>query len=214
MIDTVVFENAYGDRLIPHQRGIFMKYHDAPPPSPKILRFELDGMDGALDMTEWAGETKYESREVTIGFRDMTAQFYDELTQFCVGRMVKIMFSDDPKYYLYGRGNADSRSVRNRIIDGDISFTCDPFRLARAMTSLSESITTSGSMTLRAKRMSVVPTFTLSAACTLGYGGNSYSLESGTHTVSGIVVTDRPAVLSITTSSSATVTAAWRDGIL
>ena len=171
-------------------------------------------MEISLDLTEWAGETKYSQREVKIGFRDMDAGFYEELTQFCLGRIVKIMFSDDPNYYFSGRGKSDSKIRRSRVTDGDMVFVCEPFRLARANTVISKTITTSGSMTLKARRMSVTPTFTLSAACTLGYGGATYSLAAGTHTVSGIIVTDRPATLTVSTSSSATVTATWRDGIL
>ena len=215
MIDTVVFENANGERLIPHQHGIWMKYHDATPPSPKIYRFPIDGMDGSLDMTEWAGETKYEDREVKIGFRDMTTRFYDELTQFCLGRMVKIMFSDDPEYYFYGRGNADTKSTRHRVTDGDISFTCEPYRLARSETVISQSYTNSASITLKAKRKSVIPYFTFSKTTTLAWGGTTYSsLPTTQHTVSGIVVTDRAGTLTVTASGSATIEIKWRDGIL
>lgn len=215
MIDTVVFENVYGERLIPHQRGIWMKYHDAPPPKPKILRFELDGMDGALDMTEWAGETKFESREVTIGFKDMTARFYEELTQFCLGRMVKIMFSDDPNYYFYGRGESDSKTTRRRITDGDITFICDPYRMARAETVFSKSYSNSTSVSLKAKRKSVIPYFTFSKTSTLTWNGTTYSdIPKTQHEISGIVVTDRAATLTVAASGSATVEIKWRDGIL
>lgn len=218
MIDTVVFENEYGERLNPQQYGILMRYHDEPPPEPRIHQYELAGMDGVLDMTEWAGETKYNNREVTVAFRDMTARYYDMISQFCLGRTVKIMFSSDPLYYYYGRCISDNRSVRQRMLDGEMKFSCEPFRLARALTSVSVDISgdASSSIALKSRRKSVVPVITTSiidTTCT--YRGKTYSL-TGENTFSDFIITDRPNTLTVdyTSGTLNTVTITWRDGVL
>lgn len=214
MIDTVIFENQLGEVLMPYEQyGIVMKSHSVSPPKPKIHRFSLDGMDGALDMTEWAGEVKFEPREVQISFRDMNETLHRALIQFCLGRVMKIMFSDDPQHYFYGRCDAIDAATARRVTDADMTFTCDAYRLSRIPTTLQTTVDESAEIVLRAARMSVTPTITVSAACTLEYGGETYSVEAGTHTP-GFVVTDQPQTLEITTESTATVSVTWRDGEL
>lgn len=213
MIDTVIFENQYGDVFMPYEQdGIYMKSHSISPPTPRIHRFSLDGMDGALDMTEWAGEVKFEPREVQIAFRDMSADTYTALVQFCLGRMVKIMFSDDLDHYLYGRCDAADVATERRVSDYDMKFTCEPYRLERFLTTVERTVDQSAEITLRARRMTATPTITVTAACTLEFDDETYELEAGTHEMSGIRITDRPKVLSVTGSTGITIT--WRDGIL
>lgn len=226
MIDTVVFENDYGDRLIPHQYGIVMKSHDTPLPAPRIYQYAIDGRDGMLDMTEWAGETKFENRDVTIAFLDMSAQFHQKLIQFAYGRMVKIMFSDDPEHYFYGRWTADNRSTRWRVTDGEMTFSCEPYRMCRRETAVRRLIHTddpsaiaTGIIALRAARKRVVPTITATGVCEVEYQSRTYNVVEGSHTFNDIVLTDQFNIMTITSGEAAghgdvTVTVSWRDGVL
>ena len=212
MIDTVSFQNDRGEWLFPYEQyGIIMKTHVISPPKPKVHRFSLDGMDGDLDATEWAGEVRYEPRTAEISFRDMSAEQYEALVQFVLGRNVKIFFSEAQDLYLYGRCEKLGTETRDRVTDLDLSFTCKPYRFARFLTTVSLTVDTSGETVLCARRMSAKPTIVTSAAMTLSFGGTTYNLDSGTSTPN-MTITDQPQTLTITGSGTISIT--WQDGVL
>lgn len=211
MIDRVYFENAAGEKFMPWERfGMFLKSHSVSPAKPKLHTFSLDGMDGELDLTEWAGEVRYEPREVKLSFRDVNESAYRELVQFALGRRVKVMLSDDPDYYYEGRCGAIETDTERRVTDVDMTVTCGPYRLARAATV--KQIAANGQAYVRARRMTATPTVTATAACTIGYGGETFAVQSGTHTVAGLRITDE--LKQMTVTGNATVTLTWTDGVL
>ena len=213
MIDTVVFENEHGDKFMPYQLyGIYMKSHEVSPPKPKLYRFALDGADGELDLSEWAGEIKYEPRTVNIEFRDMGETYFRRLVQFALGRMLKVMFSDDPEFYMHGRCDSIEAHTNKRVTDVSMTLICDPYKLMRTPTQYRVVSGGSTSVTLRAKRKTVTPTIDATASCSVTFDGNTYSVSSGTHDYPDIKITDQPKVMSIT--GSATLIISWTDGVL
>ena len=215
MIDTVIFENKAGAKFDADARGLIMKSHVVSPPKPKVHRFALDGMDGELDLTEWTGETRFEPRTVQIGLRDMSSSAYDELIQFVAGRVVKIMFSDDPNYYFSGRCEGIEKSAQNRVTDIDLTFTCEPYRLARQATVKKLTVSGAGSITLKSARKTVVPTIKSTKACRATYAGNTFDLRAATQSIPVVKITDSAQKLSISNvSGSATLTITWTDGVL
>lgn len=215
MIDTVVFENEHGEKFMPYEQyGIFMKSHRFSPPTPKIYRYGLDGADGEIDLSEWAGEVKYEPREVNISFLEMGERAYHSLVQFALGRMIKVMFSNDPDYYCYGRCTAIDADTKSRVTDVDMTVTCEPYRLKRNETVVSASVNGSGSVILRARRMTAIPQIKASKACTATFDGATYSLSAGSQTIPAIKITDRPKTMTFSTSSATTIEVSWTDGVL
>ena len=208
MIDTVVFQNDYGDLLLPYEDfGLIMITHEISPPEPKVYRVNLDGADGDIDMTEWAGDVKYNTRTVSIAFRDMQETVYRHLLNFLLGRRVKIMFSEDPEFYFYGRCEYPDMTRESRVSDVTLDFVCEPYRMRHFETS--QTITSSG--TLTAERMPACPTITASASCNITIGGATYALASGSQTIKSIIIRDRPQ--TVTVSNSASVNFTWRDGV-
>lgn len=207
MIDTVTFVNEAGAVLRPYQDlGILMKHHYAAFPSPKIYRVELDGADGDLDMTEWAGDVKYQPRDVTIAFRDMSAKDYRHIVNYLLGQRVKITFSEEPEYYFIGRCEQPDNKLERRVMDMEFVFTCDPFRLRHIQTIR----TITGSGILQAERMPALPVITAPSACTVTLGETEFVLTAGENSPAGFVVTRYPQ--AVTVSDGKTLIIQWRDG--
>lgn len=213
MMGRVTFE-ANGATLRPYEDyGVLMVSHDAPPPTPKLYRVTLDGMDGDVDMSEWAGEIRFNSRTVTVALRDLGPSGLAAVTQFLHGRQCKITFSEDPDWYYLGRCDNAQGSTRKRVTNQTFVFTCQPYKLAHIPTLRKLNPTVGGVTTvLQAARKSVIPQITLTEACELTYDGNTYSLTAGTHTVPTFIITDAPKVLTATGSGELTLK--WQDGVL
>lgn len=214
MIDRIYFEGADGRRVWPYEDyGCILKYFDAPPPSPKIYRVALEGRDGDLDMTEWAGDVKYGDRAVEFGLLDMYGRS-GPLVNALTGRRWKLWKSDDEKYYYEGRCDSITSKTRKRVTNLTLRFTCAPFRTARADTIVEKTVdaTNGAELILRAERKPVIPALTLTATCSLIWGGVTHALAAGTHTPAWLVLTDTPGALDVTGSGKITLT--WRDGVL
>jgi len=215
MIDTVTFENQYGEKFMPYEQyEIYMKSHSFSPPTPKIFRYALDGMDGEIDLSDWAGEVKFEPREVSISFREMSERAYHALVQFALGRVIKVMFSNDPDYYCYGRCTGIETDVNSRVADVDMTVTCGAYRLKRVPTIVKVNVNGTGSVVVKAKRMTATPQITVSGDCTVTFGGETYELTEGSNTIPEIKITDRPATMAFTASAATTIEVKWTDGVL
>ena len=212
MMDYVIFEREDGTQLKPLDYGILLKTFDAPPPSPKLYTEAIDGMDGDLDMTEWAGEIRYNNRKVTVNFRDMSGEQYARLINFLHGRKVIIYHSTDLSHYFEGRCVEADDETRRHVTDFGFEFSCYPYRRAATLTRISKTLTGSTDIILTAARESVAPTFTVSAQTTVTYNNTLYSLRPGTAVIPNLIINDTPQTITVNTIG--TVTIQWRDGVL
>lgn len=213
MMNTVTFENDAGAIFRPHDYGILLKAYDAPEPSPKTYRVNLEGHNGSVDMSDWAGAVYFNDRTVTIGLRDLDAYKYSQLVQFLHGLRVKITFSDQPEWYFYGRCEEIASSTRRHVTDVDLAFVCNPFKLAQLETVKAyEAGETAQTDVLYTSRRRVVPQIVVSDSATLTYNNAIYTLSAGTHKPPSFVIDGTPRELSITGSGTVTIT--WRDGVL
>ena len=213
MIDNVFFELPSGEVVNSADYGLILKSFDAPEPKVRTHRVQVDGADGELDMTEWAGVVRFENRTVTIAFRDMQSEGYKQLVNHVLGRNCKIFISSDPAWYFYGRCDGAGSSTRKRVTDTPLVFTCQPYKLRKYPTIIRGSVTSSGtSILVRTLRRSAIPKIKLTAACTIEYNGATYSLAAGTHTVAGIVITDTPKIMVVKGSGNVTIT--FDEGVI
>lgn len=118
--ETIQPWEEYGMRLV--------SYTD-PPPVPQIYRVTVEGRNGTIDMTEWAGEVFYADRTVTIILRD----FHKNAEHFMnriLGRQCRIYFEPDHiDYYFQGRCEeiTPARS-NNYVTELTMKMVCHPFR--------------------------------------------------------------------------------------
>lgn len=211
MIDTVTLENDAGNVLRLTDYGLILKYFDAPEPDPKTYIESIEGADGDLDMTEWAGIVRYKNRDVEFGIRDMTALWWREIVRFCHGRNVKITHSTDPDHYYYGRCTV-THETRENVTDLEVRASCGPYRLCHMETVVSRAVTGSASIALESVRRPVTPSITVSAEMTISFSGDSATLPAGTYTLPDLILTDSPTTVTVT--GTGTITFKWRDGDL
>ena len=211
MMDYVYFERDDGRVFRPLDHGLLLKSFSAPMPTPKVYRETVEGLDGDLDMTEWAGEVRYNTREVAVDFRDMSARMYNLLTNFLHGRKVKIFHSWDLDHYYYGRCEEADLKTERHVSDLDLTFICHPYRRAVLPTYVSQSFTGSGSIILSSARETVCPQITASAPMTLRDGNNIHSISASTVTIPTFLITDTPRTISVT--GTGTLTFTWTDGV-
>lgn len=214
MMNTVQFETDAGAVFRPYaDYGLLLVEYDAPEPAPKTYRVSLEGMNGAVDMSEWAGAVYFNTRTVSMVIRDLESRAYQTMVQFLHGRKVKITFSDQPEWYFYGRCESVASSTRKRVTNTTLSFTCDPFKLAQVEDSKTFAAgETAQTAVLATSRRRVVPSIAVTDSATLTYNGNAYTLSAGTHKPPTFIIDDTPREVSVTGSGTVTIT--WRDGVL
>lgn len=212
MIENVTFVLPSGAQVIPEDYSLILKSFDAPPPKAKTNLIPISGRDGDLDLTAWAGETRYENRAVKISFRDMQGEEYGPMLDRIHGQQCKIIHSTDSTLYYSGRCVSVDAKTRRHITDIDMEFSCYPYRLLIEPKTVSETVTNNLSIPLKAKRMSAVPTITLTAACSVTFDSITKSLAAGTHTVPEYVITTTEKSMSV--SGSGTITITWTEGVI
>lgn len=211
MMDTVRLENESGKIFRLTDYGLYLKYFDAPEPEAKTYRETIDGADGDLDMTEWAGIIRYNTRNVSFGVRDLSGHWWRELVNFCHGRNVKITHSLDEEHYYFGRIRA-SHTTQEHITDVELEAVCNPYRLCHTETIITKAVTGSATVSLEALRRPVTPTVTVSAEMNLTYLGTGITLPAGTHQVDDLILSETP--VSVTITGTGTITFKWRDGVI
>lgn len=212
MMDYVIFEREDGKTFEPLEYGLLLKSFDCPTPAPKLYTESIEGMDGELDMSSWAGEIRYNNRVVEAAFRDMSGERYNDLINFLHGRKVKIYHSTDLDHYFEGRCTKAEPETRSHVTTFGLTFSCHPYRRAVRLTKITKEMTGSEDITLQAARESVCPEFTVTAQTTVQIGGALYSLMPGKSVIQNFVLND--ALQTITVNAIGNVEITWRDGVL
>lgn len=211
MIDTVKFILASGVEVNPSSYGLILKSFDAEAPKPKLNMISISGRDGSLDLTEWAGEVRYENRKVNIAFLDMQGDAYVQMLNLIYRGECKIIHSVDNDHYYFGRCVSAEPKTRRHVTDLELEFSCQPYRLSVEPTTVEKSVTQSPFF-LQAARMSAIPEITLTAACSVTFGGITKSLSVGTHTIPEFVITKEGGEMTV--SGSGRITIQWTEGVI
>ena len=211
MMDTITFILPSGAQVNPATYDLILKSFDAGLPEPKLNLITISGRDGALDLTDWAGEVRYENRAVKIAFRDMNENGYQPMLSLIYDRKIKIIHSVDDDYYYYGRCKKAEVETRRHVTDIELEFICDPYRLSVEPTTVTKSISEMP-VILQAQRMSAVPSITLTDSCSITFKGVTKSLSAGTHTVPEFVITREGSIM--TASGAGTITITWTEGVI
>ena len=191
------------------------------PAKPKTNFIDIPGADGSKDFSESpAGRVVYNTRKITWTFKlypgDKWAAKYMQVSNAINGRLCKITLDDDPDYYYQGRVSVDEHAADGILHTITVVAICQPYKLWQTETTMSTSLTTTNkTLTLTNDRMGVVPTITVSAATTLTWKGNTYSLTAGTHKVLDIMLVEGSNSLQArTTTGTGTITVKYQKGAL
>lgn len=213
MMENLIFENSAGNVFVPSVHGILLKAFSAPAPTPKVFRETLDGMDGELDFTEYAGEVRYNNREITASFRDMSGKAFRQMMNILSGQRLKITYTETPDFYYSGRCEEILHAEQDHVVDLECRFICGPYCLAKAQTVIQRTVSESSQILLKAARMSAIPSIEVSSPMELSYDGNTVQLDAaGVYVLPQIVITQTPKTLSA--SGSGNIRIAWQDGVM
>lgn len=194
---------------------------DVQPAKPKTNFINIPGADGSKDFSESpAGRVVFNTRKITWTFKlypgDDWVEKYTQVSNAINGRACQITLDDDPDYFYQGRVSVDKHAADSILHTITVTATCQPYKLRQAPLSVSESLTTTyKTVTLVNDRMPVVPTVELSAASTLLWNGNTYSLSAGTHKVLDIQLVEGLNYLQAkTTTGTGTIKITYQRGAL
>ena len=191
--------------------GLYLKRYAIEKPRAKVLRQEIDGRNGALDLSEWAGAVKYADRTITVELRDMYCAG-DDMYLALNGQRVRVAFSDDPDAEYEGRVDAVVPETLRRVTDYTLTLICSPYRYRRTQTRVTSKGTASRTVALKSAGRSVVPVITCSASGSIAVSGRDYSVSAGDNTLAALVVTSSG--VSVVVNVNGTVSFAWRDGVI
>lgn len=184
-------------------------------PAAKKKQVEVEGASITLDYTEYFGEVKYGNRTLSFEFNTIVpqSQFLSLYSQICdalQGQKVDISLDADPNY-IY-RGRLDISSFTNDKNIGNISIECDcePFKLKASDTVVTQAVSGTASIVLNNSRKRVVPEITATAAMTIVFNGNTYSIGSGTYILPAIEL--KEGANTLTVSGTGNITFKYREG--
>lgn len=213
-MNSVIFEtkDSYKDF------GLLLRPKKRPKPSPKSEYVSIPGRNGDLDFTEWAGEIFYNNLEFPLEFYMVDAlNEWDSklrtITNYLHGKQMKVIFSDEPDYYYFGRVKVNELSSDRRLGILSLSCTFEPFKYKKNITSKSYTVSAGKNYTFENERMNTTPTLTLSGAMTIEFEGTSYSLTAGTSKILDIRFKEGTNTIKVTTGTG-TLKAEYQEGSL
>ena len=102
-------------------------------PTPKTELIDIPGGDGALDLTEFFGEVKYNNRTLTFEFSTMVPQsqfmaLFSKVQNALHGQKMNITLDEDPEWYYIGRLSIPEWKAQKGIGKLTIVCDCEPFK--------------------------------------------------------------------------------------
>ncbi len=114
--------------------------------TPKTLTIDIVGGDGELDYTEYFGKVNYNNRILSFEFSVISdsryfLQKYSRLKNLLNGKKMKVILSDDADFYYMGRVTVNEWKSEKSIGKVAIDVNAEPYKLKRARTVVSRTIT-------------------------------------------------------------------------
>ena len=205
--------------------GFYHTGHDDVSPDVQSNFVAIQGMNGTIDLTEQDGMVFYDSVDKEIRFERVTrVTSVDDVDKWArilrnkfSGREGKIVFDNDPDFYLWVRiiGIDVSCEEQGRIV-ALFRVHAQPFRMMVNETIISKSVSGSSQITLQNIKMPVSPYVTVDSQMTLVYTirGNEYTttINAGTHIIDTLVLFEGRT--EITVQGTGNITFRYRQGSL
>lgn len=190
--------------------------------SPLLMKqysVEVPGIDGTVDLSQWFGGPRYESRTLSIAvscFRSSSVETESEAENLLLGKIFDFRLSIKQGYYYHGKVTqitaAEQSAPQSALIL--ISAICDPYCYSDRLTEIhcdpsatDLMITVSNSGT-----MPVSPEITTEGEVHLTDGVSVYKLSEGTFQLPGLVLLGKSD--KTLTYSGAAFTIRFREAIL
>lgn len=202
-----------------HDLNLILAPFVLPPAKPKINLLEIEGMDGALDLTEANGEVKYYDRELKFTFTvfpedDLTFEERQTAVSNALnGARCKITIDKDSDYYFIGRCAVNEYLCDKRLCQIVITATVAPYKLLQYETVAPFTLTSSAqTIILVNRRKSVVPVITVTNSAKVIFGSVTQQLAAGSYKMLDLQL--KPGNNVFTVSGTGTITFTYQEGDL
>ena len=162
---------------------------------PKYNLVQVPGGVGYIDLTGALGVMGYNERELEFTMKDIAAhsefvRHYSSMQADIHGKRCKITLSDDPGYYWDGRCGVGAMEQDGTACYVTVVAICQPYKLKQSKTVVQYNSLTNKykQITLSNDTMPTIPTITVQQETTIEYNGSTYSINTGTHRILGIVL--------------------------
>ena len=184
-------------------------------PSPKVEAIEIPGGDGALDLTDFFGEVKYNNRNLSFDFSTIIPQagfldLFSRIQNAIHGQKMQIVLDDDPGWYYIGRVTVPEWKTERNIGRLTIDCDCEPYKMKVAETVLSTGVQGSITVELWNGRKKVVPKITTDAEMKISFGGYSGTFSAGTFTIPELELIEGKNTLTVTGTGN--ISFRYREG--
>ena len=216
-LERVRFERLDGTIVQPFEDcGLKLNGWDIPLPKPQLFNVDIDGRNGSLDMTEWAGMVFYEDRTIKINLRGYRKGVRLQKLYAMMGQRVKVTFSFDPDYYYQGRITDMTPKESRAVVDVTMTIVCEPYKLRHRVTVVTQEIAladTEYEMSLASALMPVYPYFEADAPSTVVYEDVEYSVGNTPIQIPSLVLTtEEKQLIVMSETDSNELRVYFRDG--
>jgi len=211
----------FGDYHTVADWGLILSAKEINPPTPKIVRVDIDGRDGTLDLSRaLTGEMKFNNRSasfsflVTEGTQSDRAYMIQTIINSLHGQRLEIREPDFPGYYLIGECAVEN-TVNNKSYGSfTVTADCDPYyySIMETVRTIDLTATPTEIVLTNSGRKILIPTITVSDSVKLEFGTSSVSLGAGTYKLTEFLLKPGPTVLSV--SGAGTVVFTYREAVL
>lgn len=198
--------------------NLILQSETIPPATPKTAYEDIDGMDGAKDLTAAIGEVKFKNRTGKLTFFvDATDDFEAkkrQVSNYLNGQVFKITIEKDADYYWYGRcyvSEYKSNGMNRQIV---VDVNVQPYKLKQAVTSKQFELTAAAAtITLPNDRKAVCPLVVATGTATIVFGENTYNIAAaGTYKWLTLRLLEGNNALMV--SGSGNITFSYQEGSL
>lgn len=136
-----IYGVTFGDKHTYRDWGLLPTLRpEVSPPEPKIIRVDVPGADGSLDLTQsLTADVKYKNRKIdfeflVIGGREHWSMLYSDILDYLHGQNMQIILDEDPEYYYNGRVEVDSWKSNQDMSRIALVAEVEPYKLSRIST--------------------------------------------------------------------------------
>lgn len=211
----------FGDYHTYEDWKLILNAKNISPPSPKIVKVQVDGRDGDINLSRTlTGEMKYSNREasftflVTEGSQEEREELINSIVNLLHGNEMQIIEPDDLDHYLFGEIVVTNTTNDKAYGTIEISADLEPYRYSNS--EVNRTITASETkvdvVLNNTGRKTVTPTLTVDGVVNLEFGSSSASLETGTYKLSNLNLRSGGTVVTI--SGTGTVVFTYREAVI
>ena len=162
---------------------------------PKYNLVQVPGGVGYIDLTDALGVIGYNERELELTMKDIAdhnefIRHYSAMQADIHGKRCKITISGDPDYYWDGRCSVGAMEQDGMACYVTVVAICQPYKLKQSKTVVQDDSLTGEykEILLSNDTMPTIPTITVQQETAIQYNGATYSINTGTHRLLGIVL--------------------------